>query len=139
MERIRTRIRRALPQLLLIWAALGFMLLLAELLLTNHTGGERFLAPSASLVGLFLSLWGLLRTSPKLVVALGLLLVAGVGLIGMAEHWEGDEGGEVYERETEATPPPLAPLSLSGVAALALMGLVAKEENQQDAHTLAGG
>ncbi len=139
MEAIGKRLRRALPQLLLVWAALGFTLLLAELLLTNHTGGERFLAPAASLAGLFLSLWGLSRTSPKLVVALGLLLVAGVGLVGMAEHWEGDEGGEVYEQEAEASPPPLAPLSLSGVAALALMGLFAKEENQRDAHTLAGG
>ncbi|HRX02478.1 MAG: hypothetical protein KDI07_09190 [Anaerolineae bacterium] len=139
----------------------GFAVLLAELLITNHTDGIQLVAVAASLIGMILAVIGLVA-SPKFrrVVAVLFLLLSVTGIIGVIEHNEGGEEGERAQRpalttsasgavadvslrlqggdtdndgpppgfgangfrpEGGSAPPPLAPLSLAG---LALMGTV---------------
>jgi hypothetical protein len=136
------------PDLVALFAAMGFLILLAELLLTGHTEGLQALALLAAGIGagvVPLGLW--VRGGRFWAVGL-LLLVGGTGLVGLVQHMEEaleagvaatvqmvDEEGREYpaypglegEGEKEGSPPPLAPLALSGLGLLGALALHARK------------
>lgn len=137
MNQITMLVQTRFPTLVLLGVAAGFGMLLAELLLTGHTEGTQRISVLTSVLGIglgLMALWvsGWLR---GLVIA-GFALLALVGVYGALEHREGGEGREaqtqvrfISEREEgKATPPPLAPLSLSGLALLGGLATLAKRE-----------
>lgn len=142
---MREVLRRHFPDLVALLSILGFLTLLAELLLTGHTEGIQALAPLGAGIGagaVFLGLW-----VPKARGwAIGILLGMGaLGPVGLAQHLEKaleaykpaavqwvDKDGEwfpAYPRlgegdgKEEAPPPPLAPLALSGLGLLGALAL----------------
>ncbi|CAN5695025.1 hypothetical protein BH10CHL1_BH10CHL1_03800 [soil metagenome] len=154
MSRIQTLIQQYFTNLLLLFVAGGFLMLVAELLLTGHTRGIQLLAIVASVAGVVFALVGLFsrgKASMALVVAFLLLSVTGV--IGVLEHSE-ERGGEReavatvrlartnnaansqvnfqqqpgFRREEDGTPPPLAPLSLAGLSLIGAVTLVGRKE-----------
>ena len=180
MTGLQAMVRRNLITILLVLLLGGFVMLLAELLVTNHVDGIQTVANVASLVGAAAILLGFFAkgTFRHLLVLL-LLVLSLSGLLGAWEHLESREGGEAQapaalavrpdgyqtisngagadveralqeddeegeeareggergEREGgESAPPPLAPLSLSGLALMGAVVLLAKP----DAPELAG-
>ncbi|MFN4073304.1 MAG: hypothetical protein ACK4G4_07820 [Thermus sp.] len=132
------------PELVALFAALGFLTLLAELLLTGHTEGIQALAPLAAAVGAGVVLLGLWVRGGRFWAVGLLLLVGGTGLVGLVQHAEealealaparvqlvDKEGREYFaypglgeEGEKETPPPPLAPLALSGLGILGALAL----------------
>ncbi|MFN8488827.1 MAG: hypothetical protein U0350_14590 [Caldilineaceae bacterium] len=155
MSRIQTFVQKQFTNLLLLFVTGGFLMLVAELLLTGHTRGIQLVAVVASVAGVVLALAGLLtRGKMSNIVAIAFLLLALTGLLGVSEHLEEGEG----EREGVATaqvvrpnnatnrpvnlrqepefragarrntPPPLAPLSLAGLSLLGTVTLVGRKE-----------
>ncbi|WP_038056678.1 hypothetical protein [Thermus amyloliquefaciens] len=132
------------PDLVALFTAMGFLTLLAELLLTGHTEGIQALAPLAAGMGAGAVLLGLWVRGGWLWAVGLLLLVGGTGLVGLVQHVEEalealapatvqlvDEEGREYpaypglgeQGEKETPPPPLAPLALSGLGLLGAMAL----------------
>ena len=155
MSRIQFFIQKHFTTLLLFFVAGGFVMLVAELLLTGHTKGIQLLAVGASVAGGVLALAGLFsRGKVGMVLVVAFLLLSITGLIGVMEHQE-ERGGE---REATATtqlartnnttntrinfqrqpgfrrggdsgaPPPLAPLSLAGLSLIGAVTLVGRKE-----------
>ncbi|GAB5602514.1 hypothetical protein FJNA_10390 [Thermus sp. FJN-A] len=139
-------VRRRLPDLVGLFGLGGLFLTGVELLLMGHTEGVQLLAPLAAFAGALLGGFGLVlrRWSPAFALALALL--SPVGLFGLLQHLEGgleaeapavyrwvdaeegwEEKGAGKEGEGEKAPPPLAPLSLSGLALMAALGLYTRE------------
>lgn len=141
-------LRKRFPELVAFFSALGFLTLLAELLLTGHTEGIQALAPLGAGMGALATLAGLgLKAGRPWAIGL-LLLLGGLGLVGLLQHTEealeaqgpaevrlvGEEG-EAYpaylglseeeeeEVDGENLPPPLAPLALSGLGLLGALAL----------------
>ncbi|SDF48907.1 hypothetical protein SAMN04488243_1666 [Thermus arciformis] len=141
---MRPWLRKRLPDLVVLFGLGGLFLTGLELLLMDHTEGVQLLAPLAAFLGALLAGLGMAFKRWALVLGLALALLAPVGLFGFLQHLEGgleaeapaayrwvDEEGEGWEEgagEGEGTPPPLAPLSLSGLALLAALGLYTREE-----------
>jgi hypothetical protein len=154
-ERGPRLIRAFLPDLILAGVAGGFALLLAEMLLTEHTEGLQGVAVWAAVAGIVLSVAGLVIRSRRTALLLGLALVllslsgpAGIYLHATreAEARESqslardgdprDEGGEEGEEGEEGEgdekgPPPLSPLSLSGLALMGALALAGREEGDR--------
>ena len=149
---LQARLQANLTSLLLVFVALGFLFLLAELLWTNHTEGIQWVAVGASILGALLGLVGLFVGGRLRDVAVLLfLLLALTGLVGVVEHNEARLEAEGFETSTrvqwssgttlvrytwdedeedegeEGEAPPLAPLSLSGLSALGAVALLAKD------------
>lgn len=123
-------------EVVLLGAGGGFIMLLAELLMGAHTEGIQIVAVASSILGLALVALGFFgRGALRRGAIYGLFFVAFTGLFGVFEHIE--EGGAEAEgeyaeygesEEAEAVPPVLAPLSLAGVALLAGLALLVKED-----------
>ncbi len=149
---LQVRLQTNLTSLLLVFVALGFLFLLAELLLTNHTEGIQQVAVGASILGALLGLAGLFvggRLRHAAVILF--LLLALTGLVGVVEHNEARLEAEGFETSTrvpwssgttlvrytwdedeeeegeEGEAPPLAPLSLSGLSVLGAVALLARD------------
>jgi len=151
-------VRAFLPDLVLAGAAGGFALLLAEMLLTDHTEDLQAVAVWSAVAGIVLCLIGLAIRSRRaaLLVSLALVLLSLAGPVGFylhatgeaearetqalaqdrdprddgdeeGEEGEGGEGGE--EGEEGKGPPPLSPLSLSGLALMGALALAARDED----------
>lgn len=156
-----TSLRRVVQQyfytILLLMAAGGFVMLVIELLITNHTDGIQLAGVIASAIGLILAVAALFLTSlqARNILAILFIVLSVSGLIGVLQHFNarGEEGetalnvagaasyqpvslrsedddenpGEARGDESEAVPPPLAPLGLSGLAllgAITLLGIL---------------
>ena len=170
MEQIAGWIRKNFPELVLVGAAGGFLMILAELIITDHLEGTQLVAVVASVIGLVVSAVGfLLRGAASRAGAILLVLLSISGLVGAFEHYEegqeeatatqhglpvgqdyryidsdeedeesvSGEAGEAGEEgeegeEGEAVPPPLAPLSLSGLALLGAMAMLARSDAGQN-------
>lgn len=179
MTGLQAMVRRNLITILLMLLLGGFVMLLAELLVTNHVDGIQNVANVASIVGAAAILLGFFAkgTFRHLLVLL-LLVLSLSGLLGAWEHLESREGGEAQapaalavrsdgyqtisngagadiertlqeddeegeeareggeggEREGgEGAPPPLAPLSLSGLALMGAIVLLAKPDARESA------
>ena len=101
MNRVQTFVRSNLTSLLLLFLAGGFLILLAELLLTDHTEGIQLIAVAASTFGALLALAGLkAKGSVRNVLAILFLVLAISGLVGAFEHFE-----ERFEEEEETKAP----------------------------------
>lgn len=126
-------------EVVLLGAGGGFVMLLAELLMGAHTEGIQIVAVASSILGLALVALGFFgRGALRRGAIYGLFFVAFTGLFGVFEHIE-EGGGEAEaeyaeygeygeNEEAEAVPPVLAPLSLAGVALLAGLALLVKED-----------
>jgi len=141
MHIVQNAIQKYFYAVLMMLLAGGFAILLAELLITQHTDGIQLVAVVAASVGLLLVLAAFFVSGRSATtVAVLLLLLSVTGLLGTVQHLtSGDGDGEraiIQRFETggyqpiafaldddgdKATPPPLAPLSLAG---LSLMGSV---------------
>ena len=157
MEQIAGWIRKNFPEVVLAGAVGGFLMILAELIITDHLDGIQLVAVLASVIGLVVSAAGfLLRGAASRAGAILLVLLSISGLVGAFEHYEeGQEEatatqhglavGQEYRyidsdkedeesvsgeegEEGEAVPPPLAPLSLSGPALLGAMAMLARSD-----------
>jgi hypothetical protein len=139
----------------------GFLILLTELLLTHHTDGIQLVAVVTTVLGALLCVAGLLVNGRmRLSLAVIFLLLSVTGLFGAFEHLEGDEGREAhfvgtalaapiqegdeandaakpsvgntqFTRRAGSTPPPLAPLSLSGLSLLGAVAVMGKGSEQE--------
>ncbi len=154
MSRIQFFVQKYFTTLLLLFVAGGFLVLVAELLLTGHTKGIQLLAVVASVMGGGLAVAGLFsRGKLSMAVIVAFLLLSITGVIGVSEHSE-ERGGE---RETTTTtqiarvnnaantrvnfqqqpgfrldgarggPPPLAPLSLAGLSLIGAITVVGRK------------
>ena len=93
MEQIAGWIRKNFPELVLVGAAGGFLMILAELIITDHLEGTQLVAVVASVIGLVVSAVGfLLRGAASRAGAILLVLLSISGLVGAFEHYE--EGQE---------------------------------------------
>jgi hypothetical protein len=149
MSTIQTFVQRRSASLMLLLISGGYMMLLAELLITNHTQGPQLVGVIASSVGLLLTLIALFVSGKaRNWVALFLLVLSVSGLLGAYQHnaalnaeptalaatVNADSLTQPIADRLQAAPdaagsgsersavPPLAPLSLAGFA---LMGAVA--------------
>lgn len=137
-------VRNRFPEIVLGGCVLGFAFLLAELIGYEHyEKGTQIIGFAATIAGLLLSLLGFLRTAAvrrTVLVLLGLLTLT--GLVGLYEHHEtrsedaaryaqqvkagtAPKGRDGQTRAFESNIPTLAPLSLSGLTALAFLALLA--------------
>lgn len=133
------------PQVVGVMVAGGFALTVGELLLMNHTEKAQLIGVAMSGVGMVAALLGVVTPHRfrKLLVAL-LIVVAGSGLFGVYEHFEeAQEHREKAQKEYAAAlargeepdskakkqdPPPVAPLSVTGLAMLGGLGLLARRD-----------
>jgi carbon starvation protein CstA len=156
MQKLENMTRQHLTVILLLLLLGGFATLLAELLLTNHFGGTQSVAVIASVAGALALLAGFfVKGRVRHVVALLLVVLSISGLLGMRQHAEAAseaytapalatnaegyqtiaaqagavESAPQQERpRKESVPPPLAPLSLSGLALMGVVVLLAKQD-----------
>lgn len=120
MTSLQSLSRRHLSLILLLLLLGGFAMLLAELLVTGHVEGIQNVAVIASAVGAAAVAAGLfVKGTVRHVVALLLLVLTISGLMGVRQH---------FESTGRETPPPLAPLSLSGLALMGAVVLLAKQD-----------
>ena len=149
-------VRAHLPELVLVGTAGGFAGTFAELLLTDHSEGTQAIAVIVAGIGAGLCLAGLVARSRIMLraVAIGLLLLAISGPVGVFLHAGGevdaseaplsvenvpapdeeddeDDDGDEDEDEDDDDDegvPPLAPLALSGLGLLGVVGVLARED-----------
>lgn len=151
MDRLQTAARQRLPQWTLAGVTLGFIVILAELALTGHTQGAQGVGVLASLGGIALTLAALWLPSHRLRAVVVLLAILSLsGLAGVALHaeeraegaaksraewatieetYEGRSGEAEAQRPGAGGPPPLAPLSLSGLGLLGALATLGRGRN----------
>ncbi|MGY2896005.1 hypothetical protein [Deinococcus sp. UYEF24] len=132
------------PEIVLATCVLGFAFLLAELIGYEHyQKGTQIIGLVSTIVGLLLALLGFVKRRAVRRTVLALLgLLTLTGLLGTYEHHEtrsedmarytqqvaagtAPKGRDGQTRKFESNIPTLAPLSLSGLAALAFLALLA--------------
>jgi len=123
-------LRERFPELVLLWSALSFFVLLLELLLVGHTEEAQLVGILAAGLGVLASLLALGGGALRKAALLLLFFVGLAGLLGTFVHFEeGWEEAYEYEYEDEESrPPPLAPLGLTGTALLAALAALARRE-----------
>ncbi len=142
---MRDRIATYLPQLILLANAGAFAVLLAELIILEHTDGIQRLAPATAAVGIALCVFAAVLPARLRVAPAAVLLALSVtGLIGFAQHLDEQEDGlgGIFQSDDDDDddnsgrgnrdddddddePPPLAPLGLSGTALLSAIAAMA--------------
>jgi len=134
------------PELVGLMVAGGFALTLGELFLMGHTEKTQLIGVGMSGVGLLLALAGAVAAPRFRKVLVGLwIVVAASGLFGVYEHLEEAQehrekaaleaqamaaaGGDAHDHEQGEShgPPPMAPLSVTGLAMLGGLGLLARK------------
>jgi hypothetical protein len=121
MRSLENLVRRNLVVILLVLLLGGFLMLLAELLLTGHVDGIQNVAVIASAIGAIGVAAGIfVKGTVRHVVAILLLVLTLSGLLGVRQHFESTD---------DASPPPLAPLSLSGLGLMGAVVLLAKQDD----------
>jgi hypothetical protein len=120
MASLKRFVQRHFPTIMLLLAAGGFALIAAELLLTNHTEGLQMVGLIASVIGLILGVVALFLSGQKArdIIAILFIVLSISGLLGMLQH-AGARAGDA-----QSAAPPLASLSLSGLAFLAAAALL---------------
>jgi len=143
-DTIAKRIRQYTTQIFLISIAIGFAFLLVELALIDHIRGTQLIAVVACVLGVGLSLAGLMpRRDVRRAVTILLAALALSGVYGFIEHQQGraERAGEVAEvapvagddvvgealESFASNPPALAPLALSGFAIFGVLTLLSAE------------
>ena len=86
---LATSLRRQSTTVLLLFVAAGFVFLLGELFFIGHTEGTQLIAVIARVLGILVSLVGLIPRTGVRRVAIGLFVVLALsGLYGVLEHRE---------------------------------------------------
>ena len=123
--------------------AVGFLVVLADLALAGHRVGIQQVGLFATILGFLLTIHGILAPSAARKLAIAFLALALFGLFGAYEHHETtiiktdmthiqqQMLGQSAENMLALGPPPLAPLSLSGLAIFALLLLLAGEPSNE--------
>lgn len=123
--------------------AVGFLVVLADLALAGHFVGIQWVGLFAPILGFLLTIHGILVPSAARKLAVAFLVLALLGLFGAYEHHETTMIktnmtlierqilGQSEENMPVLGPPPLAPLSLSGLAIFALLLLLAAEPTNE--------
>ena len=135
------------PEVVGLMVAGGFALTLGELFLMGHTEKSQMIGMGMSGAGLLTALLGAVLAPRFRKALLGLwIVVAASGLFGVYEHFEEAQehrekarleararpaAGEATEHEKHSKgekhgPPPMAPLSVTGMAMLGGLGLLAR-------------
>jgi len=154
MQTIRQMVQEKYYKIMMLLLAGGFAMLLAELLMLDHTDGIQLVAVFATVTGLILTLTAMfVQGRAATIVVVALLALSATGLFGAYEHLTNQEGerasiqlqpqlsnqlvayyqdntDEATESDAAGAPPPLAPLSLAGlslVAAATMVGAPRKE------------
>jgi hypothetical protein len=154
MRTLQRFVERHLYKLIMLLLTAGFAMLFVELLLDGHTDGVKLIGVFAAVLGLLLGLVALFAQGALRYGLMALFLLLSVsGLVGTYEHYEerGEEAAapawiasvpatqrtislradETQEGEAEeGTPPPLAPLSLSGLSLMAAVMLLGYKEER---------
>lgn len=155
MSTIQTFVQRRSASLMLLLISGGYVMLLAELLLINHTKGPQLVGVIASSAGLLLTLIALFVSGKaRNWVALLLVVLSVSGLLGTFKHNEAlnaepttaavtmtaDGLNQPIAYSLQAAPdaegsggdksavPPLAPLSLAGFALMGAVATLSKRE-----------
>ncbi|WP_189092025.1 hypothetical protein [Deinococcus ruber] len=165
MTSVRKTVQGRFPEVILGFSVLGFAFLLAELIGYEHyEKGSQIIGFVSTIVGLLLSLLGFVRGSGIRRVVLGLLaLLTLVGLFGLKEHNDTrtEDAAKFAQRQSQAKAagttapaqdgppgeggkfrsniPVLAPLSLSGLAALSFLAILARRQEGQPEEVRAVG
>ncbi|ULH16816.1 hypothetical protein MF271_09710 [Deinococcus sp. KNUC1210] len=167
MTSIRKTVQGRFPEVILGFSVLGFGFLLAELIGYEHyEKGSQIIGFVSTIVGLLLSLLGFMRGSGLRRAVLGLLaLLTLVGLFGLKEHNDTrtEDAAKFAQRQSQAKAagtstaastqdgppgeggkfrsdiPVLAPLSLSGLAALSFLAILARRQEGQPEEVRAVG
>lgn len=146
MADFRSWLNKQLSLILLVLVGGGFLMIMIELLMTEHFNG-------AQQVGFFAALFGLALTAHSVIakpktqsyLAILFLCLALFGFIGVFEHYGTRKAKEILNMMQATTlnspdaaggegrpriisPPLLAPLSLSGLALLGVVALLAGQE-----------
>lgn len=154
---IALTVRTRFPEIVLVGCALGFAFLLAELIGYEHyRKGTQIIGFVSTILGLVLALLGFVQAKAvrrTVLVLLGLLTLT--GLVGLYEHHENrsedaaryaqqvaagtaPKGRDGQIRPFESNTPILAPLSLSGLAALSFLALLAMTGAGTPGRTVSG-
>lgn len=151
MSKLQGFLGRQQDTILLLLLTGGFAVILGELALYQHWEGIQLVGLIATVVGLLAVLAGIfLKGTGRTVAGLLLVVLAISGLMGMRQHADaaaqaqaprpalvqGETGvQEIAYRPAapaqpagETTPPPLAPLGLSGLALMGAVILLAKKD-----------
>ena len=148
MKQMQTVVQKHFHLILMLLIASGFLMLLAELLLTGHTKGIQLVGVAASLLGTLLAAVGIVAKGKlRYGLVMLFLLLSISGIAGVVKHYEYGAGRETTalpslamqatvqtvsdpfdEGESEGTPPPLAPLSLAGFALMGAVTLFARKD-----------
>ncbi|WP_425145681.1 hypothetical protein [Deinococcus sp.] len=159
LTRARTAVKLQFPEVVLGFSALGFLFLLLELIGYEHYNkGTQIIGFVSTIAGLLLSLLGFVRGVAARRVTMWLLaLLTLTGVLGIIEHQQtrSEDAAKFAQRQAKAkasgtTPaagqdgppgaqggkfksniPVLAPLSLSGLAALSFVALLARRNEGQ--------
>jgi hypothetical protein len=124
MHALRSFVQPRFVPLLLLMIAGGYAVILAELMITNHTEGIQLVGVIASALGIVLALVGMfMRGGAATAVAVVLIVLSLSGVGGVINHASSDDGGETV-------PPPLAPLSLAGLSLMGAVVVLTKPEEQ---------
>lgn len=90
MHRLHALVQKRFYSLLLILVAGGFLVVLAELILANHTRGIQLVAVVATVLGLLLAGAGIVASEKaRSILAVLFLLLSVTGVVGVIEHNEG--------------------------------------------------
>jgi len=126
MASLKRIVRQNLYTILLLVTAGGFVMIAAELLLTNHTEGLQLVGMVASVVGVILAVAALFMSSRQArnILVILFIVLSISGLMGILQHAGARSGDE------DSAAPPLASLSLSGLALLGAVTLLGIPEPQ---------
>lgn len=152
MAEVRLWIRKQLSLILLVLVVGGFLMIMIELLLTEHLAGAQQVGFFAALFGFSLAIHSMIaRPKTQMYLAVFFLILALFGLVGVFEHYGVRKAKEILSMVQSTTlnsasatsgegrvrvisPPLLAPLSLSGLSLLGVAALLAGHEaNPKDA------
>jgi len=164
ITQVHRTVERRFPEVILGFSVLGFAFLLVELIGYEHySKGSQIIGFVSTIIGLLLSLLGFVRSSSVRRVTMGLLaLLTLVGLYGLKEHndtrvedaakaaqrqaaqkttgitntsqTQGRDGPPGQDRPFRSNIPVLAPLSLSGLAALSFLAILARRHEGEPEH-----
>ena len=104
MASVQKWLQANLSPVFMVFFAGGFVMILVELVITDHLDGTQLVGVVASVVGALLTLAALFVTGrARLIVAGLLVLLSLTGLLGTYEHYEAANGGEEALRPASLT------------------------------------
>jgi len=126
MASLKRVVQQYFYSVLLLMTVGGFVMIAAELLLTSHTEGLQLVGVTAAVAGLILAVAALFlsgRQARNILVILFVVLSIS-GLVGVLQHAGARSGDD------DSAAPPLASLSLSGLALIGAVTLLGIAEPQ---------